>query len=81
MLPPPRSGLHPALAGHQVEKRKEDIMNIIRDVHFGNYSKIEFISQCGPKPARADLPPAPICRPRPRTRRCTTSLQPKPSML
>ena len=41
-------------------------MNIIRDVHFGNYSKIEFISQCGPKPAprprlpaRADLPPAP----------------------
>ena len=29
-----------------MEKRKEDIMNIIRDVHFGNYSKIEFISQC-----------------------------------
>ena len=36
---------HLAAHAEKVEKRKEDIKAIIRDIHFGSYSKVEFVTQ------------------------------------
>ena len=37
----------------KVDKRNEDIMGIMKDLHFGNYAKIEFVNECA-----LPLPPA-----------------------